>query len=61
MGLPIPNSRHGYGFPIDIFGMSKKSNKHFFIDRRDGVVVRASSSQSVDLGFIPLVESYQKL
>ena len=28
--------------------------------RRDGVVVRASASQSVDLGFIPLVESYQK-
>ena len=30
------------------------------INRRDGVVVRASASQSVDLGFIPLVESYQK-
>ena len=29
-------------------------------DRRDGVVVRASASQSVDLGLIPLVESYQK-
>ena len=29
-------------------------------DRRDGGVVRASASQSVDLGFIPLVESYQK-
>ena len=28
--------------------------------RRDGVVVRASTSQSVDVGFIPLVESYQK-
>ena len=28
--------------------------------RRDGAVVRASASQSVDLGFIPLVESYQK-
>ena len=28
--------------------------------RRDGVVVRASASQSVDLVFIPLVESYQK-
>ena len=27
---------------------------------RDGVVVRASASQSVDLGLIPLVESYQK-
>ena len=30
------------------------------LDRRDGVVVRASASQSVDQGFIPLVESYQK-
>ena len=29
-------------------------------DRRDGVVVRESASQSVDLGFILLVESYQK-
>ena len=29
-------------------------------NRRDGVVVRASASQSVDLGFIPHVESYQK-
>ena len=28
--------------------------------RRDGVVVRASASKSVDLGFNPLVESYQK-
>ena len=33
----------------------------FFCEyRRDGVVVRASASQSVDLGFIPLVESYLK-
>ena len=30
------------------------------VKRSDGVVVRASASQSVDLGFIPLVESYQK-
>ena len=28
--------------------------------QRNGVVVRASASQSVDLGFIPLVESYLK-
>ena len=28
--------------------------------QRDGVVVRSSASQSVDLGFIRLVESYQK-
>ena len=33
---------------------------NFKFYRRDGVVVRASASQSVDLGFIPLVESYQK-
>ena len=30
------------------------------INRRDGVVVRASASQSVDLVLNPLVESYQK-
>ena len=29
-------------------------------NRRDGVVVGASALQSVDLGFIPKVESYQK-
>ena len=28
--------------------------------RRDGVVVRASASQSVDVGFIPCVNSYLK-
>ena len=31
------------------------------INRRDGVVVRASASQSVELKFIPLVESYRKI
>ena len=31
------------------------------LNRRDGVVVRASALQSVDLGFISLVESYQKI
>ena len=30
-------------------------------NRRDGLVVRASASQSVDLGLIPLVESYRKI
>ena len=30
------------------------------IDQRDGIVVRASASQSVDQGFIPFDESYQK-
>ena len=29
-------------------------------NRRHGVVVRAPASQSVDLGFNPLAESYQK-
>ena len=28
--------------------------------KQNGVVVGASASQSIDLGFIPLVESYQK-
>ena len=32
----------------------------FSSHRRDDVVVRASAAHSVDLGFIPLVESYQK-
>ena len=30
------------------------------LNRRDGVVVRTSTSKSVDLRFIPLVTSYQK-
>ena len=30
------------------------------VNRRDGVVVRVSTLQAVDLGFILLVESYQK-
>ena len=30
------------------------------LHRRDGVVVGASASQSVDLGFVSSVESYQK-
>ena len=34
--------------------------RNIIYDRCDGVVVRASASQSVYLGFIPLVESYQK-
>ena len=35
-------------------------NYSHIIIRRDGVVVRASASQSVDLEFIPLVKSHQK-
>ena len=31
------------------------------MNRRDGVVVRVSASQSIDLVFVPLVESYQKI
>ena len=33
---------------------------YYFRNRRDGVVVKASASQSVDQGFNSLVESYQK-
>ena len=36
------------------------SAKNKIKNRRDGVVVRASASQSVDMGFISQVESYQK-
>ena len=39
---------------------SKISQTSKTINQHDGVVVRASVSQSVDLGFIPLVKSYQK-
>ena len=39
---------------------NSKHNKCNAINRRDGVVVGASSSHSADLGFNPLVESYQK-
>ena len=41
----------------------KKSALHEIIfnnNRRDGVVVRKSASQLVDMGFISQVESYQK-
>ena len=36
------------------------SPSHHVANWGDGAVVRASASQSVDLGFISLVESYQK-
>ena len=42
----IKESKFGFAIQID--------------ESTDGVVVRASASQSVDFGFIPLVESYQK-
>ena len=35
------------------------ANALFIFNRRDGVMVRASASQSIYLGFISLVESYQ--
>ena len=31
IGLPIHNSRHGLGFPVETFGMSEESNKYFVI------------------------------
>ena len=34
--------------------------KALIYNRRDGVLVRASALQSVDLEFIPLIESYRK-
>ena len=49
MNLKIAPTFKKFGFVNYYFAMI------FF-----GVVVRASASQSVDLGFIPLVESYQK-
>ena len=41
-------------FYMGYFGFERQAN------RRDGVVVRASASQSVDLEFISQVKSYQK-
>ena len=43
-----------------IFRSEPLSSRPAIYNRRDGVVVRASASQSVDLGFNPLVEPYQK-
>ena len=55
-----------HGNLVSPFLLTQEKTNHFQVNtydptnRRDGVVVRASASQSVDLGFIPLVESYQK-
>ena len=51
--------------PCAIIQFSYAKNSIYLINkikgnRHDGAVVRASASQSVDLGFIPFVESYQK-
>ena len=43
---------------LDCFFLQTVRN---YFNRRDGVVVRASALQLVDLGLIPLVESYQKI
>ena len=43
-----------------MISLSNHLEKVINVNRRDGVVVRPSASQSVDLGFIPLVESYRK-
>ena len=56
---------------INIFGIISLRQHHILailqsnlmvraLYRRNGVVVRASSSRSVDLELIPIVESYQK-
>ena len=46
------SANHLESTKLQVLQLKKKSS--------DGVVVRASASQSVDLGFIPLVEPYQK-
>ena len=43
-----------------MISLSNHLEKVINVNRGDGVVVRPSASQSVDLGFIPLVESYRK-
>ena len=40
--------------------LALKSIKHNFRHKRDGVAVRASAMQLVDLGFVSQVKSYQK-
>ena len=42
------------------FAASDNKRQNHVKHRRDGVVIRASASQSVDFGFIPFVELYQK-
>ena len=54
--VAAPNSKSVNVIFKDLRFKKEKSSDY----RRDGVVVRASASQSVDLEFIPLVESYQK-
>ena len=44
----------GYVWPLDVFQVLEFSNRH------DDVVVRASASQSINLGLIFQVELHQK-
>ena len=57
----VNNEGSSFGW-IGIVLCSSSPQQHQFLpsSRSDGVVVRAFASQSVDLGFILLVESYQK-
>ena len=61
-----PQMRHKWcsgGFGPGLVQANRKLRKKYVStsqELKNGVVVRASASQSVDQGFIPLVESYQK-
>ena len=54
MNQLVPDSSRSMQLAFNATNIISKSNRH------NGVVVRVSASQSVDLGFIPLVKSYQK-
>ena len=50
-------------FGLGLVQANRKLRKKYVCisqELKNGVVVRASALQSVDLGFIPLVKSYQK-
>ena len=53
-------TRHQFPNSLSKSSSPQKNINHPHINRRDGVLVRGSASQSVDLGFISLVESHQK-
>ena len=52
--MPFLSNTNGVVMQFQAFGFLSSQN------RRDAVVIGASALQSVDSGFIPLVESYQK-
>ena len=58
-GLDVNNTNIYSDNNMEILSINLEGLTVTSIDRRDGVVVRASASQSVDLGFNPLVEPYQ--